>query len=114
MTQLLGAAPHVFVLVTVVVMGGAAYMTGQALGATWRPLWMMFLYCLLLGCVDRFLTFALFQGALFSLTGYALDTAVITAIGFTTFRLTRARKMVTQYPWLYEMSGPFSWRERVD
>jgi hypothetical protein len=114
MEQISGVSFPVFLGLTVVLMGGAAYMTGQALGATWRPLWMMFLYCLLLGCADRFLTFALFQGALFSLAGYALDTAVITAIGFTAFRLTRARKMGTQYPWLYQRSGPFSWSARVD
>jgi hypothetical protein len=26
--------------------------------------------------------------------------------------MTQARKMVKQYPWLYERSGLFSWRER--
>jgi hypothetical protein len=26
--------------------------------------------------------------------------------------VTKARKMVCQYPWLYERSGLFSWRDR--
>ena len=26
--------------------------------------------------------------------------------------MTRARQMARQYPWLYERTGPFSWRER--
>ncbi|WP_375731230.1 DUF6867 family protein [Azospirillum sp. B506] len=24
-----------------------------------------------------------------------------------------ARRMVNQYPWLYERAGPFAWRERT-
>ena len=26
--------------------------------------------------------------------------------------MTRARQMARQYPWLYEQTGPFTWRER--
>ena len=26
--------------------------------------------------------------------------------------MTRARQMARQYPWLYEQTSPFSWRER--
>ncbi|WP_338019209.1 DUF6867 family protein [Azospirillum doebereinerae] len=31
----------------------------------------------------------------------------------TTHRIAIARRMVNQYPWLYERNGPFAWRERV-
>lgn len=113
MAQLLGASPGVFFVLTVVLMGGAGYMTGQALGATWRPAWQVIAYGVLLGFTDRFLNFALFDGPLLSLAGYLVDTAVIIAIALTAFRLTRARRMVAQYPWLYERDGPFSWRERA-
>jgi hypothetical protein len=34
------------------------------------------------------------------------------AILLAAYYLTRARKMVQQYPWLYERRGPFGWRER--
>ena len=112
MAEWLGTSLSVFVLMTVILMGGAGFMTGQALAAAWRPVWQLFLYSLLLGGADRFLSFALFQAELLSLSGYLLDTAVIAAIAGIAFRLTRARRMVSQYPWLYERSGPFSWRER--
>ena len=114
MESVLGTSPGVFLALTVIIMGGAGYMTGHALAVTWRPLWQVCLYCLLLGAADRFLTFALFQGPLLSLTGYIIDSAVITAIALLAYRLTRVRRMVSQYPWLYARSGPFSWREIAD
>jgi hypothetical protein len=45
-------------------------------------------------------------------TGYAIDTVVLLAIALSAFYMTRARQMAVQYPWLYERSGPFTWRER--
>lgn len=112
MEALLGTSIGVFIGVTVFLSGFAAFMTGQALASTWRPVWQLWLYILLLGFADRFLTWALFQGALLSPTGYAIDTAVLMVIGLLAFYLTRARQMAAQYPWLYERSGPFTWRER--
>ena len=41
-----------------------------------------------------------------------VDFAVLIGMGAAAYRLTQARKMVTQYPWLYEPAGPFAWRER--
>ncbi len=102
----------VFFGITVLVMGFAAYMTGQALANTWKPWWQALVYSLLLGCVDRFLVFALFDGELLSLTGYAVDTLVLVILATLAFRLTRAGKMVAQYPWLYKRHGPFGWRAR--
>ena len=109
---LLGTSLWVFLGVTVVLVGFAAFMTGQAVAATWRPRWQLAIYCLLLGCADRFLTWALFQGELLSPSGYAIDTAVIAAIAFAAHRLTLARRMIAQYPWLYERAGLFGWRDR--
>jgi len=60
----------------------------------------------------RFIHFALFEGTLLSLHYYIVDAVVILAIGSLGFRYTRARQMTTQYRWLYERTGPFSWRER--
>ena len=112
METLLGTTLPVFIGLTVFIMGFAAFMTGQALANTWRPYWHAVPYCLLLGLADRFLTWGLFEGELLSLSGYIVDSLALLAIATTAFRLTRARRMVTQYPWIYERSGPFSWREK--
>lgn len=112
MESLLGTSLAVFITVTVVILGFAAYMTGQALAGTWRPLWQLFVYCALLACASRFLIFALFDGVLLSASGYVIDAVVLMIIAGFAFRLTRARKMVAQYPWLYERVGVFGWRSR--
>ena len=103
----------VFVGVTIIFMGGCAFMTGQAVANTWRPLWHVLAYCLGLGAADRFLSFALFGAPLLSLAGYLLDTALLAAIAAAAWRATRARRMCLQYPWLYERVGLFGWRERL-
>ncbi|MDX1375729.1 MAG: hypothetical protein R3357_09220 [Burkholderiales bacterium] len=113
MEALTGTSLGVFIGVTLGVMGFAAYMTGQAVANTWKPAWHAIAYALLLGCVDRFLVYALFDGALLSLSGYVLDTAVLVAIALLAFRVAQVRKMVQQYPWLYARSGPFSWRDKL-
>jgi hypothetical protein len=112
MDSLLGTSPQVFIGVTCIIIGFAAYMTGQAMSNTWRPAWQLFVYCALLGLASRFLIFSLFDGELLSLTGYVIDVVVLIAIAWFAFCLTRARKMVNQYPWLYERSGLFRWKTR--
>lgn len=107
-----GVSLSVFIGLTVILFGGCAFMTGQALASGWRPVRQVVLYGLLLGAGSRFLSFALFDGELLSIIGYGVNTVVLTAIGLAAYRLTQARRMVSQYPWLYERIGPFSWRER--
>lgn len=114
MTSFLASDPGVFGLFTVVIMGGAGFMTGQAVASSWRPVWQAVAYCLLLGATNRFLVFALFGGPLMSAFGYILDTLVITAIGLVGYRLKLARQMIAQYPWLYERIGLWRWREKAD
>jgi hypothetical protein len=106
--------PLLFAILTVVIMGGAGWLTGKAVANDWRPLRQAIAGCIALGFADRFLVYALFKGALLSLPGFLLDTAVIVAIGAVAWRVTQARKMVTQYPWLYRHAGPFAWRRRDD
>lgn len=103
----------VFIGVTVLFMGGCAFMAGQALASTWRPVWQVFPYALGLGLADRFLGFALFDGTLLSLPGYVTDAAVLLAITLAAYRLTLARRMVAQYPWLYRRTGLFGWASRT-
>ena len=100
----------VFLGVTVVLCGFAAFATGRALAGTWRPIWWTVPYCLLLALVGRFLQWSLFDGELLSPTGYAVDAAVLTAVGLAAYRVTQAARMVRQYPWLYVRAGLFSWR----
>jgi len=112
MSELLGNSLAVFLGVTVVIEGGAAWLMGQTLAERWRPIWQVFPYAALLGLTDRFFVWGLFQGDLLSVPGYLIDTGVILAMALTAYRLTRAHRMVSQYPWLYERAGPFSWRCR--
>ena len=113
MIDLLGTTLPVFIGITVVIMGFAAYMTGQAVANSWQPAWYIVVYCIMLGVADRFLTWGLFHGDGLSITGYLVDTLVLIVIAMFAFRLTRARKMVAQYPWMYERTGPFTWREKA-
>ena len=112
MSSLLGTSIWVFIAITVVIAGGAAWMTGQAIAGSWRSAWQLVPYALLLGVGDRFLTYALFDGEILSATGYAIDTAVIGFAAAAAFRVTRVRRMITQYPWLYVPHTPLTWRER--
>lgn len=112
MNEVIGVSWPVFIGLTVILFGGASFMTGQATAKSWRPISTLVFYILLLGIGNRFLVFALFEGPLLSLTGYAVHTAVLMVIGLAAHQMTKARKMVAQYPWLYERSGPFGWRER--
>ena len=102
----------VFIGLTVMLFGGAAFLMGKAIGDTWRPTRQCVVYGTMLGLADRFFHHALFDEELLSVTGYLVDTAVLCGIALVACRLTRARKMVSQYPWMYERTGPFTWRQR--
>lgn len=112
MEDLLGTSIAVYIGVVVVIMGFVAFMSGQALASGWRPLRHLVISTLLLGVASRFLVFALYDGELFSITGYVMDVIVLSAISGFAYFYTRARRMVSQYPWLYERTGLFGWRER--
>ena len=102
----------VFLLVTVVLGGGAAALAGRAVALTWRPWWQVVLYMLMLGAAVRFIHFALFGGTLLSIHYHAIDTLVCMAFGFAGFQAARARWMVAQYPWINEPDGPLRWRRK--
>ena len=102
-----------FLLVTVVMGGWLAWMAGRAIALTWRPNWQLFVYMLLLGLFVRFIHFALFQATLLSPHYSIVDTLVLLAFSFAGWRYNRARQMTTQYRWLYERTGPFTWKARA-
>ena len=102
-----------FLLITVIMGGWAAWMTGRAMALTWRHFGQLVAYLLILAGAVRFFHFALFEGTLLSLHYYLVDAVVILIIGSLGFRYNRARQMTSQYRWLYERRGPFSCRERA-
>lgn len=101
-----------FLLVTVVMGGWTAWMTGKALARTWRPYWLLIAYLLILGVAVRFIHYALFDATFLSLHYYVVDTIVLLVIGSLGFRYTRTGQMTTQYSWLYERTGPISWQDK--
>lgn len=112
MDEILGGSIGVFIGLTVILFGGFAFLTGQAMANAWRSVGPVIGYTLLLTAGNRFLAYALFEGNLLSIAGFLIDFAVLFPIALAGYWLTKARKMVSQYPWLYERSGLFGWRER--
>lgn len=113
MEALLGSTWAVFIGLTVVLFGGASIMMGQAMAETWRSEWHIVTYSFLMALADRFLTFALFGGTLVAPVGVLIQWLVLVVMALVAYRVTRARKMVAQYPWLYERAGLFGWREKA-
>lgn len=101
-----------FVLVTVLIAGAAAYMTGRAIASTWQSNRILIFYIVLLTAATRFIHFALFEGTLLSFYYYLVDLVVLLAIAFAAKRITRARQMVTQYGFKFEPAGIAGWSER--
>lgn len=101
-----------FLLVTVVLGGWTAWMTGRAVALAWHPVARALLWSLPLAVGVRFIHFALFDGTFLSLHYYLVDLAVVAAVAALSHRHTRAGQMTRQYHWLYEPSGPLGWREK--
>jgi hypothetical protein len=99
-------------LFNLVLVGGASYATGQGVASTWRPWRQLVLYGALLSAGLRFFDYALANGELLSIGGFLLGWLVQLAIASLAYRLTRARQMVRQYPWLYQRKGLLGWEER--
>ncbi|NIX76567.1 DUF6867 family protein [Microvirga terricola] len=101
-----------FLFITVVLGGSAAWMTGRAIAITWRPFWNLVVYLLILTAAVRFIHFALFQGTLISLHYYIVDAIVVLIIGSLGYRYNQTKLMTSQYRWLYERTSPFGWKEK--
>ena len=102
----------IFLLVTVILGGGAAALAGRVIAATWRPWWQVVGYALILGAAARFIHFALFEGTFLSPHYYAVDSAICLVAAFIGFRAARASQMVTQYRWINVPDGPLRWRRK--
>lgn len=89
----------VFLLCSIVLGGGAAYVMGRAVADTWRPFWQVVAYAVLLGLVVRFMHFALFEEVMLSALNFSIDLVVLLASGIAGYFNARRRHMVTQYGW---------------
>ncbi|WP_373237397.1 DUF6867 family protein [Cohaesibacter celericrescens] len=112
MSILWGNSFAAFMVVTIFLGGGAAWMSGRGIALSWRPVTQMILYMALLTAAVRFLHFALYEGELLSLQYYLINFAILLTICWLGFRFTRTNQMVRQYHWLYEKVSPLSWKER--
>jgi hypothetical protein len=111
---------------TIVMFGAGGFLMGQVVADTWRPWWQILPYGALLAIANQFLGFALFSGPFVvdslvstgsqpigsAILEYLMEFAVIVAFALVAFRITRVRRMTTQYPWLYERAGLFAWRQK--
>lgn len=110
-----------FLLVTLALGGGAAWMTGRATARAWQPWLLLAFYVLLLGIATRFIHFSLFRGSFFlpferlpeALYYLAIDLVVLAAAAAAGRQVTRARQMASQYRFLYRRTGPFAWRRHA-
>ncbi len=110
---LFGTSPMVTLFLTILFMGGCALMTGRGLANTWRPAWQVAPYALLLGLADRFLIYALFRGELLSAGGFIAHALILLVIALAAHQATKAGRMVSQYPWMYERVLFFGWRRKA-
>ena len=101
-----------FLLVTVFLGGGAAYLVGRAIAYGWTPIRLLVVYAGLLTVAVRFIHYALFHGTLLSVQYFVVDLVVLGVLAALGYRITRAGQMTTQYGWLYRRIGPFAWRRR--
>jgi hypothetical protein len=102
----------VFLVLTVILGGGAAFLSGRGLARSWKPFNRVFFYMALLAGAVRFFHYALFDGNLRSLYYYLVTYAVLLGAACLGFRAMRTTQMVTQYRWLYERTSPLTWRAR--
>lgn len=114
METILGTSGGVYFAVTFVLMGFAAWMTGAAVAGTWKPIKQVVAYCILLSFGCRFLIFALFEGTLLSPTGFLIDLVVLNCYGLVSYRINRIKCLVSQYPWLYVRTSPWSCRYKSE
>ncbi len=112
MSWLSDDGPVVFLVLTIIIGGGAAFLSGRGLARGWKPYTRLFFYIALLSAAVRFFHYALFNGSLLSLYYYLVTYVVLIAAASLGFRAMRTTQMVTQYGWLYERTGPLTWRER--
>jgi hypothetical protein len=102
-----------FLFITVVLAGGAAYLTGREAARAWEGDARLVVYMVLLAAATRFIHYALFNGTLLSVHYYIVDFLLLTAIAFLGKRVTRAGQMATQYSFEYTQRNMISWDRKA-
>jgi hypothetical protein len=97
LTLLWEVSPVEFGLVTVVLAGGAAWMTGRAVARSWESDARLVAYMVPLAAATRFIHFALFGGSLLSAHYFVVDFLVITVVALLGKLVVRRHQMDTQY-----------------
>ena len=106
-------SPWIFLVMTIILGGGAAFMAGRSLASGWKPVGLLLAYMLPFTAGMRFLHYALFEATLTSLHFFITDGLIFIACALLGYRLMRVGQMTTQYPWLYERSGPLTWKNKA-
>jgi|EndMetStandDraft_8_1072994.scaffolds.fasta_scaffold131960_2 hypothetical protein len=112
MVEWFGDTLPVVLLFNLVIVAPGAFASGHAVAITWRPWGQIVFYTALLSLLVRFLDYALAGGEIWSVGGFLLGWAIQLAVAAFGYRLTSARLMVRQYPWLYQRKGLLGWEER--
>lgn len=93
--------------------GGAATMMGRNFATNWRPTGQVVLAGIGLAIAVRFLHYALFEQQLLTLPGFLIDAVAVIFFSLLGHRWRRTEQMTSQYYWLYERTGPLTWREKT-
>ncbi|WP_309393314.1 DUF6867 family protein [Chelatococcus sambhunathii] len=114
-----------FLLATLILGCGAAWLAGRAVASAWEPLWKSAVWMIPLAFAVRFIHYALFSGTLqlnptgaaapafWTTVHYALvDLVFLVVFALLGHRRTLTKMMTRQYAWLYETAGPFAWKAR--
>ncbi|WP_234052450.1 MULTISPECIES: DUF6867 family protein [unclassified Xanthobacter] len=101
-----------FVLVSLAMGGGAAWLTGKAVARGWGSPAQLVLYCALLAVAVRFCHFALFNDELLEPLTSLAEFLFLLAVAVLGFRHVRKWQMSVQYGWMFTPAGPFSWRRQ--
>jgi hypothetical protein len=102
-----------FFWITIVLAGGAAYLTGRAVARSWSSGIQLAVYMIMLTAACRFIHFALFHGTLLSIQYYIVDLIVLLVFAFIGRQVTRAKQMTTQYSFDYKRSGAAGWARKT-
>jgi hypothetical protein len=107
-----------FLVLVLILGGGAAFLAGRAVASGWQPLSQLIAYMFPFTAGIRFLQYALFNdeklGTPNLTSGYYFitDFVILMLFAWAGYQSTKATKMVGQYPWLYEKTGLFGWRSK--
>jgi hypothetical protein len=103
---------YVFLALTLVLGGAAATATGRAIAQTWRPIWHLAPYSLILSGGVQFLHYALFGEKLLSIQFYIVTVVIALVAACLGYFRMRALQMSTQYSWAFSQTGPLGWSEK--